>query len=276
MEQRIEVLEEELKLLKNQIKAVLLDIKENLASGEWQDLSSRWGYEAAEQTNKPPKQQSVDPAPVPEVTQESSSASKVTVSNGEPVRQQAEPVPHLTPNEPVNVPQVTPGNGNSHVNPVNVRRSDSKIDSHGSVNGNDGAINQPDLVTVVMLGQWLDRAITAVGRTETEKIIEMYDITGNMPAQMKQTLLLIIDSYGHNGKGTRRNNRNSIGLTSLSLLMEMDSLLRYRNRALEAAVLSLLAERESRQKRTQESKQTPQNKEGQIDREEQTVGASYG
>ena len=38
MEQRIQDLEEELKLLKNQIKAVLLDIKENLANGEWQEV----------------------------------------------------------------------------------------------------------------------------------------------------------------------------------------------------------------------------------------------
>ena len=36
MEQRIQTLEEEVKLLKNQIRAVLLDIKENLASGDWQ------------------------------------------------------------------------------------------------------------------------------------------------------------------------------------------------------------------------------------------------
>lgn len=272
MEQRIESLEEELKLLKNQIKAVLLDIKENLANGEWQDLSSRWGSEAAGQTSEPPKQQPVEPNPVPEVTQESSSASKVTVSNGEPARQQTEPVPHLTPSEPVNLPYTAPGNGNSHVNTVNNSRSDSKTSSNSSAD----VVNQPDLITIVMLGQWLDRAIAAVGKTETEKIIEMYDSTGNMPVQMKQTLLLIIDSYGHNGKSTRRNSRNSIGLTSLSLLMEMDSLLRYRNRALEAAVLSLLAERESRQKKEQESKQPRQNKESQVNKEVQTVGASYG
>ncbi len=258
MEQRIETLEEEIKLLKNQIKAVLLDIKENLANGEWQDLSPRWGYEAADQTHEPPKQQPVDPDPVPEVTQESSSASKVTVSNEGPARFAAEPVPHLTPNEPVNLPYTAPSNSNS------------------SVNKGVDVVNQPDLITVVMLGQWLDRAIAAVGRTETEKSIEMYDITGNMPVQMKQTLLLIIDSYGHNGKSTKRNNRNSIGLTSLSLLMEMDSLLRYRNRALEAAVLSLLAERESRQKKERYSRQPRQDEESQVNKEVQTVGAPYG
>ena len=272
MEQRVETLEEELKLLKNQIQAVLLDIKENLANGEWQDLSSRWGSEAADQTSKPPKQHPVEPDPVPEVTQESSSASKVTVSNGEPVRQQTEPVPNLTPSEPVNLPYTAPGNGNSHVNTENNNRSDSRTGSNSS----GDVVNQPDLITVVMLEKWLDRAVAAVGKTETEKIIEMYDITGNMPVQMKQTLLLIIDSYEHNGKSTRRNKRNSIGLTSLSLLMEMDSLLRYRNRALEAAVLSLLAERESRQKNEQESKQPRQNKESRVNKEVQTVGATYG
>jgi archaellum component FlaD/FlaE len=159
---------------------------------------------------------------------------------------------------------------------VNNSQNDSRTSIGSDANRNVEVVNQPDLVTVVMLGQWLDRAIAAVGKTETEKIIEMYDITGNMPVQMKQTLLLIIDSYGHNGKSTRKNNRNSIGLTSLSLLMEMDSLLRYRNRALEAAVLSLLAERESQQKKEQESKQSRQNKESQVNEEAETVGAFYG
>jgi hypothetical protein len=266
MEQRVESLEEELKLLKNQIKAVLLDIKENLANCEWQDLSSRWGHEAAVQTHETPKQQPVEPDPVPEVTQELSSASKVTVSNGEPVRQQTEPVPHLTPNEPVNLPYTAPGHGNNYANALN----------NSSVSRSADVVNQPDLITVVMLGQWLDRAVAAVGKTETEKIIEMYDITGNMPVQMKQTLLLIIDSYGQNRKSTNKNSRNSIGLTSLSLLMEMDSLLRYRNRALEAAVLSLLAERESRQKNKQESEQSQQNIESQVNKEVHTVGATYG
>ena len=36
MEQRISTLEEEVKLLKNQIRSVLLDIKENLSGSDWQ------------------------------------------------------------------------------------------------------------------------------------------------------------------------------------------------------------------------------------------------
>ena len=36
MEQRLANLEEEVKLLKNQIRSVLLDIKENLSSNDWQ------------------------------------------------------------------------------------------------------------------------------------------------------------------------------------------------------------------------------------------------
>jgi hypothetical protein len=45
MEQRIQTLEEEVKLLKNQIRSVLLDIKESLASGDWQ-LPARNGEAA--------------------------------------------------------------------------------------------------------------------------------------------------------------------------------------------------------------------------------------
>jgi len=258
MEQRIQDLEEELKLLKNQIKAVLLDIKENLANGEWQELSSRWGYEAAGQTNEPSDQQPVEPHSTPEVTQESSPASTVTVDMGEPVRQQTQtgPVPPFSRSEPVSSPQVDPGSSNRK--------------------GGDYLNSQPDLLTVVMLGQWLDRAVATVGKHETEKIVEMYDLTGNLPVQMKQTLLLLIDSHCKNGVSTRRSNRNSIGLTSYSLLMEMDSLLRYRNRALEAAVLSLLAERGCQRREDQSPGQSRQKKESENSQEVHHVGALNG
>ncbi len=258
MEQRVQDLEEELKLLKNQIKAVLLDIKENLANGEWQGLSSQWGYEAAGQTKEPSDQQPVEPNPASEVTQESSSASKVTVDSGEPVRQQTGPVPSFSRSEPVSLPQAAPASSTS---------------SNGS---GDYQNSQPGLLTVVMLGQWLDRAVATVGKNETGKIIEMYDITGNLPVQMKQTLLLLIDSYEQNGESTRRSNKNSIGLTSYSLLMEMDSLLRYRNRALEAAVLSLLAERGRQQRRDESPRQSRQKKESENSRDIHNVGAFNG
>jgi archaellum component FlaD/FlaE len=245
-----------LKLLKNQIKAVLLDIKENLANGEWQGLSSRWGHEAAGQTTKEPSdQQPVEPNPASEVTQESSSASKVTVDSGEPVRQQTGPVPSFSRSEPVSLPKAAPASSNESGDYLN---------------------SQPDLLTVVMLGQWLDRAVATVGKDETEKIVEMYDITGNLPVQMKQTLLLLIDSYGNNGESTRRSNKNSIGLTSYSLLMEMDSLLRYRNRPLEAAVLSLLAERASQRRRDESPRQSRQKKESENSRDIHNVGAFNG
>jgi hypothetical protein len=93
-----------------------------------------------------------------------------------------------------------------------------------------------DLLGVVMLGQWLEQSVAAVGREQTERMIEMYDMTGNLSARLKQTMLLLVDSYGDDDK--RIPNRPNV--TDLSLLMELDGLLRYRNRALETAVLSLL------------------------------------
>jgi len=156
----------------------------------------------------------------------------------------------------VNLPQAAPANGN---------RKD-----------NDYPNSQPDLLTVVMLGQWLDRAVATVGKNETEKIIEMYDITGNLPVQMKKTLLLLIDSCEKNEGSTRRSSKHSIGLTSYSLLMDMDSLLRYRNRALEAAVLSLLAERQCQRNKDQSPRQSRQKKESENSQDAHYVGALDG
>ena len=59
MEQRILDLEDEIKLLKNQIRAVLLDIKESLASTDWQTLPPvrEPQQEAADQLSEPTGQQ---------------------------------------------------------------------------------------------------------------------------------------------------------------------------------------------------------------------------
>ena len=53
MEQRIASLEEEVKLLKNQIRTVLLDIKENLSSSDWQMAPGQnTGVDSPEEANQ--------------------------------------------------------------------------------------------------------------------------------------------------------------------------------------------------------------------------------
>jgi len=92
-----------------------------------------------------------------------------------------------------------------------------------------------------VLSQWLARAAVSVSKTQICKLVEIYDITGNLPPRMKQVILLLADLYSN---GSHAEADNSVPATvSVQLLIELDSLLRYRTGALESVVLSMLLDK---------------------------------
>ena len=71
--------------------------------------------------------------------------------------------------------------------------------------------------------------------------MEIYDITGNLPPRLKQAILLLADLDGDGGKAEEA--EDVPATVSLQLLIELDSLLRYRTGALESAVLSMILDK---------------------------------
>ena len=107
-----------------------------------------------------------------------------------------------------------------------------------SENGNDQVI---DLLTVSVLAQWLSRAVNQVGKSRVTKVVEIYDITGNVPSRLKQTMLLLADLYSDSNRGEDSpENEDMSASASIQLLIELDSLLRYRSGALESVVVTQL------------------------------------
>ena len=221
MEQRIQNLEGDLKLLKNQIRAVLLDIKESLASGEWQSLPTVWEPEqdAADQSIEPTGQQPLKDDnyldSIPGVTQVSTPASiDIPVGGGGPTIP-ADEVPHFTKPPPAAITSSQPAD------------KDDKKNMPG-----------PDLLTMIMLTKWLERATATVGRKQAQKLVAMYNATADLPQELKQALLLLTDVYGNNGSQYQK----SSAAASIPLLLELDSLLRQPDYSLKSAVISMLTD----------------------------------
>ncbi|MBE0480909.1 MAG: hypothetical protein IBX68_08010 [Dehalococcoidia bacterium] len=197
MEQRINALEEELKVLKSQIKAVLLDIKEYLASGDG------------------------SPGLAPAM-------DNVALSQAGPEK--------------------SPGAGSElHGTDSGTDFADKPLkgssvsDLAGYADFEHGDRKALDLLTVSVLAQWLSRAMREIGRDQIGKLIEIYDITGNLSRRLKDTLLLLVELCSDDGQAVCENTSISAS-AGIQLLIELDSLLRYRKNALESVVLSMLAE----------------------------------
>lgn len=202
-EQKIKNLEEEFKVLKNQIRAVLLDIKEQLATGVPTVAAS------------PPWATAIPASPQPE------SEAKVVRATPETAEPEF---------EKKGAAAGTDASGCAMGRIPEANASGVKAENESRV----------DLLTMSVLSQWLSRAAATVSKKQITKLIEIYDITGNLPPRLKQAILLLSDLYASNDRDDSEDVSASV---SMQLLIELDSLLRYRTGALESVVLSMLLEK---------------------------------
>ncbi len=213
-EQRIKTLEEEFKVLKNQIKAVLLDIKEQLATGgDGHSIAAQLGNVG---TAAPQAENNIKVVPEPPA--------------GEPEFVEKGPATGITEKAE---PDFNPVMNRSGMPGVAGRSPDNE---------------RVDLLTVSVLSQWLSRAAASVSKAQIGKLVDIYDITGNLPPRLKQVILLLADLYG-NGSHTEED-ENLPAAASMQLLIELDSLLRYRTGALESVVLSMLLDKGQKNRRS--------------------------
>ncbi len=239
-EQRIKNLEEEFKVLKNQIKAVLLDIKEQLAAGggasSWGSISAATSKEdnIVKAVAEPP---SAGPGPGPEENGASAGPTEM---------------PGAGPAEMDGLAEM-PGAGSADMaGPTEMPRADSDPEMNRSglprvAVRNTDSEGQVDLLTISVLSQWLTRAAASVSKTQICKMVEIYDITGNLTPKMKQAILLLADLHSN---GNHAGDDEVIpAAESVQLLIELDSLLRYRTGVLEPVVLSMLLDKGQKNRR---------------------------
>jgi hypothetical protein len=125
---------------------------------------------------------------------------------------------------------------------------DSCIDTDESDREKDRVV---DLLTMSVLAQWVSRATATMGKNQIIKLVEIYDVTGHLPPRMKDAILLLIDLCGEYTDDTAEETpvaESVPAAVSIQLLIELDSMLRYRNGALESVVFSMLSTKEQRGK----------------------------
>ena len=270
MEQRIDALEEELKVLKNQVKAVLLDIKEYLATGNGQAFAP-----VAESGSPVPQVSPVGSQPMgsggnqtvidlrqgarPEATQVAAPEIVQGPSTSEGHHEYAGPTgeANLRPQQcyfAIPSAHGEPDRGpdqqwrsQAHDAGHDERKSEGAQTAETSARAIAGQDAAPvvDLLTVSVVAQWMSRATEAVGKDQIDKLVEIYDITSSLPPGLKETMLLLSELYGGGGESdTPSDERRQVPATvSVQLLIELDSLLRYRQGALESVVFSMLVDR---------------------------------
>ena len=213
MTKKVQQLEDEVKLLKNEVHQTLLDIKESLVSGAtYQQPPS--SPAPAEPPTTPPKfevpVQEEEPAPRVErrEREEEPEMSQAEVRTEEKMDYVPSFVEHRVPRE-------EPGPSR--------RKADG-----------DGDSRRIDLATLATLGNWADRSARRIGRERVEAILDVYQVTGYLPQNLKEVLLRLL------ALDNAPVNEEEISLRDcITVLLELNGIVIGHSRT-EAAMLSLL------------------------------------
>jgi hypothetical protein len=281
VENKIQNLEDELKVLKNEVQAVLLDIKDFLIVGGGMNMGmsggSNAGYTTEPSSNPFNLSDGGNPAP-----------QQIIITQSPPV---PEPPSQEPPEEEFEDSSETefgatsegdafsfssdaeasePDWGNSSFESEardqgwserSISAEENQWDDEESITlasktskPQTDAECEVDLPLLAIVGPWLSRAVSAVGKEQMSKLIELYDIARSLPPKLKQALLMLLDLHTEDNC-TSEVSGEALVREGIPLLIELDSLLlRHRTGTLESAILSLLSERAPSKKKTRSRK----------------------
>ena len=252
MTQKIEHLEEELKLLKNEVHHTLLDIKDSLTSGYQPPASSVPSSPPVvpTATSAAPAPQPQTPSTSPEKPSESPVEFKVSAEEPPPKVERQEPKPRAQQRQqPAPSPEpemelqaeakqaevMTEEKKDYVPSFIEYRIPAQEQPVQKKANGNDSNdIDRTDLATLATLGNWADRSARKVGRERVEAILEVYQVTGYLPQNLKEVLLKLLSL------DNAPVNEGAVSLRDcITVLLELNGIVIGHSKT-EAAMLSLL------------------------------------
>ncbi len=191
VEQKIKEIDDQLRVLKSEVKQTLVDIREEILTRYRNPFSV---------VQLPPK-------------------SEVTAFEKEPSREEEKPETRDRERggAPTGVKETLPPPA---FHPPDRRKEYA-----------DGSM---DLTTVAGLTQWAGNSMRKVGKKRVESIVEVYEMSGLLPAQFKEILLRLIDL----ADGEEPEGRVTVK-DCIAVFVQLDSILG-RGYKPEAAVLSIL------------------------------------
>ena len=245
---RVNQLEDELKVLKNELQAVLLDIRESYLNREnpfTPDVSAIPIQPAiativTAQQDPPPstgikKPEEDQQDQLPDI--ENLEADEV-VSAGEEKKQPRAEKPAVKRESPgeeeLDVGEEAAREAVKEASRPDVQpMSQSQFKKTGNGSDGDGKV---DLVTIVGLTQWVVDTVKRLGRQKTETILEISGIAGLLAPEVKNVLTKFADrtSDDYDGSATTQD--------YIATLIELEKLLGMNDRSEEMALLSIICQ----------------------------------
>lgn len=222
---RLTRMENELKILKNEVQAVLLDLRESYLNHE-----NPFNAGASSSTNQPivinqPSQNRPSPAAAEEQHAKTPSKEQKGEPSTEPKSENKEFKEQAGKTEPSYKQEESIASKEtareevkralrSEIEPEALRKPRETADNNG---------DKTDLVTIAGLTKWVGQSVKRLGRERSEAVLDIAEITGHMPLNIKQALIKLINltSEGHSGEVTTRDYMMS--LTELDNVMSRGS-----------------------------------------------------
>lgn len=195
--ERINALEGEVKLVKSEIKKVLIDLRETMNNSEnpfahieagGPSVNIGWGGMVGPPSEGVPDENNTVPEPVPAPTPEPV-PKLATVPN-------PKPVPEVKA-EPEAMGEIVPGS-EPEVTPMDLASVPAKPEEKGllqkimMVTGGE-AVEKIDIQILTQLMKWTEGALSIIGKSKLNEILDLYERTGKLSQELKDTIYRIED-----------------------------------------------------------------------------------
>ena len=241
---KVTQLEDEIKILKNEVQAVLLDLREsylnleNPVSREVPPLPEQHIVVSAPATQQPQPTGNGPHEAGPEglAGSEPSVADEPTHTPEPATEQQPRPEPGLKSEpEPVSGPVVFATDETAHEEVIRAWRPAKEFEMNFESGGNGGHNGQIDLATISSLADWVADVVKRLGSERAQSILDISEMVGFLDLELKDVLTRFIYATPgeYEGKVTTRD--------YLTSLKELDSILGKATK-FEIALLSILCQ----------------------------------
>lgn len=245
MTDTVKRLDDEVKVIKNEIQAVLLDIREAYLNREnpfnpevsaptissvvaASMMGTAGGGGAAGGTSANKKEKSSEET---DKKDDDSSSNKLSTASEETVAKETnkpEETANMTAKEQIAQEGVKEGAWGSELKPA------SSNASHNGHNGHNGKI---DLSFVVEMTQWVDDAVKKLGYEKTEAILDVAEIVGHLKPELKAILIKFAKRVPVGDGTASPSTRDYIGT-----LIKLEGLLGMNSKSDEVGLLSIFCQ----------------------------------
>ena len=226
---KVTQLEDEIKVLKNEVQAVLLDIRESYLNRE-NPFNPNASVPVIHQVTATVTGQEEEPSTdmQPENGLEQSYESKLEGDDSEFNNDEPEPEDNreLTASEEI-----------AHKEVKGVWRSEKEPLAQSKAKRNKNASGEKiDLTTIAALTQWVGDSVKKLGRERTEAILDISEMVGHVPPELKKILVRFINRTPDETEG------NPTTRDYITTLIQLESLLGMNSKSDELALLSILSQ----------------------------------